>query len=173
MTQDINAILSEIEVGTAEINRIKKEMVEKLRPKMKDIFLPFLEKWKDKVTTITWTQYTPYFNDGEPCEFSVNTLYAHIIDEDISYYDGTFPINDWYFKERGTDKESDYQKKFWDNLLKLFIDESEAKDCNDDFEKLQKTFSQINEDLLLEVFGDHARIIVTLAGIETEEFDHD
>ena len=24
------------------------------------------------VTTIRWTQFTPYFNDGEPCVFSVN-----------------------------------------------------------------------------------------------------
>jgi len=24
------------------------------------------------IQTISWTQYTPYFNDGEPCEFSVH-----------------------------------------------------------------------------------------------------
>lgn len=26
-----------------------------------------------KLTGFRWTQYTPYFNDGEACEFSVNT----------------------------------------------------------------------------------------------------
>jgi len=25
------------------------------------------------IDSISWNQYTPYFNDGDPCEFSVNT----------------------------------------------------------------------------------------------------
>ena len=29
-----------------------------------------------EIAALRWRQYTPYFNDGEPCTFSVNDLYA-------------------------------------------------------------------------------------------------
>lgn len=31
------------------------------------------------IQTISWTQYTPYFNDGEPCEFSVHDCAGSIL----------------------------------------------------------------------------------------------
>ena len=37
------------------------------------------------IKTIGWTQYTPYFNDGDTCHFSVHT--DNIIINDISLYD--------------------------------------------------------------------------------------
>lgn len=40
---------------------------------------------------VTWTQYTPYFNDGEPCTFYSNHSYAGIFGSrdvlDESYYE--------------------------------------------------------------------------------------
>lgn len=40
-----------------------------------------------ELKTISWTQYTPYFNDGDPCTFRANTEYPDINDEDIPYAD--------------------------------------------------------------------------------------
>ena len=46
----------------------------------KEIFLknPKLEK-------VSWSQYTPYFNDGEECTFSSNHEYADIEGEGLEY----------------------------------------------------------------------------------------
>lgn len=40
----------------------------------------------DKVNSIRWTQYTPGFNDGDPCEFSMGSTYASL-DRDHDWSD--------------------------------------------------------------------------------------
>jgi hypothetical protein len=56
----------------AELDRLKKEYSktasEVLEEGFKDIFAKYPE-----VETISWTQYTPYFNDGDVCEFGINS----------------------------------------------------------------------------------------------------
>lgn len=39
------------------------------------------------IEKIRWTQYTPYFNDGEPCEFSVGDRQFKIGDDWLDAYD--------------------------------------------------------------------------------------
>lgn len=36
-------------------------------------FKPLFEKYPE-VETVSWTQYTPYFNDGDTCEFGVHEI---------------------------------------------------------------------------------------------------
>ena len=36
----------------------------------------YFERYGHIIEAISWTQYTPYFNDGESCEFSVHEAYA-------------------------------------------------------------------------------------------------
>ena len=38
----------------------------------KEAFEEIFEKYP-AIETVSWTQYTPHFNDGDTCEFSVNT----------------------------------------------------------------------------------------------------
>ena len=60
-----------------EIKKLKKEMVEasnKIFTELtKEIFVEH-----PKVKSFGWTQYTPYFNDGDTCYFSVHTDYIYI-----------------------------------------------------------------------------------------------
>lgn len=44
---------------------------------VKDIFVGF-----PNIESFSWTQYTPYFNDGDECNFTVNTYGIKINDED-------------------------------------------------------------------------------------------
>ncbi len=37
---------------------------------------------------IAWAQYTPYFNDGDPCVFSTGEITCHTIADMASYEDG-------------------------------------------------------------------------------------
>jgi hypothetical protein len=47
------------------------------------------------VERVYWTQYTPYFNDGDTCYFSVNELCFSVFgDEDASEYEGTYFYNE-------------------------------------------------------------------------------
>lgn len=73
----------------SRINALKEEMQENSKVLMKEAFREFLEKY-DNVDNIFWTQYTPYFNDGEACEFSVNDVYLVLKgDEDACEYEGS------------------------------------------------------------------------------------
>lgn len=42
--------------------------------KLKEFFVKFWEE-NPAIKAVTWNQYAPYFNDGDPCEFSVNDPY--------------------------------------------------------------------------------------------------
>lgn len=73
----------------SRINALKAEMQENSKVLMKEAFREFLEKY-DVVDNIFWTQYTPYFNDGESCEFSVGDVYLVLKDdEDACDYEGS------------------------------------------------------------------------------------
>jgi hypothetical protein len=42
---------------------------------IKQLFKDFFERYAEIVHYVFWTQYTPYYNDGEACEFRVNDVY--------------------------------------------------------------------------------------------------
>jgi hypothetical protein len=67
-----------------QINELNKQMREKSKDLMKEAFREFFAKYDEIVKNVYWTQYTPYFNDGEVCEFSVNDAFILLkgIDED-------------------------------------------------------------------------------------------
>lgn len=41
---------------------------------IEELYPYFTKAFEQGVTAVTWHQYTPYFNDGEPCEFSVGDV---------------------------------------------------------------------------------------------------
>lgn len=80
---------------TTEFNRKRKEMMDALKPQFHDLFIEFFEK-NPTVGAISWTQYTPYFNDGESCEFSRHEFQAHSLDAikgDFDAYNGDMNPN--------------------------------------------------------------------------------
>jgi hypothetical protein len=73
----------------SRINALKEEMQENSKVLMKEAFREFFEKY-DVVDNVFWTQYTPYFNDGESCEFSVGDVYLVLKDdEEACEYEGS------------------------------------------------------------------------------------
>lgn len=71
--------MTETIAGFNDLMAEKASLEEKIRDKGKDLFhertKEIFEKHGDIVDTFGWAQYTPYFNDGEPCEFSVYDLF--------------------------------------------------------------------------------------------------
>lgn len=98
-----------------------------------------------------WAQYTPYFNDGDPCYFSAHT------DEP-----GIFVLD-----EAGEEVEVDiYEKPYRPN---------------DDFEKFQAELvdrvsdflQEFDKDDLEAAFGEGKVIVLRDGTIDTEEYSHD
>lgn len=61
-----------------------------------------------EVTGIAWTQYTPYFNDGEPCVFSVGEPYFCFSGVELSEED-----EDTYFDYSWMEDDFEENKRAW------------------------------------------------------------
>ncbi|GAA0641570.1 hypothetical protein GCM10009548_02250 [Streptomyces malaysiensis subsp. malaysiensis] len=149
---------------TEGATRVDQKPIEELRPIMQAVL--------DDPTIIEfgWRQYTPYFNDGDPCEFSAYGLWVRTdADEgdDIDEYDlevdshrtlGKVP---WVYSEEARK----YERGTYEGPDEARYDRCQALDG-----AIQ---GGAFEHVLLEAFGDHASITVRREGIEVDFYAHD
>ncbi len=88
----------------SKIDSLNKEMQEESRNLLNGLFKDFLSKYDGTIKNVCWTQYTPYFSDGEPCEFSVYDLDVNFYKDSDDDEDGNIIYSD------------DSQKKYYDLL---------------------------------------------------------
>jgi hypothetical protein len=62
-----------------EVEKMKEALKSKFEGELQGIFTSVFEKYPN-ISSLKWTQFTPYWNDGEPCEFSVAGIV--IVDQD-------------------------------------------------------------------------------------------
>ena len=65
-----------------ELNRMSEEIREKAKRDLPGIISNIVPA-NPRVKAIAWRQYAPYFNDGEPCEFSVNDPVLVLDDQEV------------------------------------------------------------------------------------------
>ncbi len=107
------------------------------------------------VKAIRWTQYTPYFNDGEPCEFDVSELEVKLSKK-------------WRNED---DDDDDHFQDSW--TLKYYADREGRKLPEGLLDALNKWESAHFEAVARKNFGDHAQITTSGDGFEVEFYDHD
>jgi hypothetical protein len=78
-------ILEQIKAKLEEFEARKNALIEELRNDFPAILRPLFES-NPVVESISWTQYTPYFNDGDECTFGVN-MELDINEKSIYDYD--------------------------------------------------------------------------------------
>ena len=129
------------------------DKMEILRVEMKQtgrkLFSEASQNLFDKYPTLesfSWTQYTPYFNDGDVCEFGVNADYPHIklstgFDEDVSAWSDLKP-------------DSPEQEKIAMDVRELV--------------------GGMDEDIMKQMFGDHVQVVVNRNGtVAVDECEHE
>lgn len=141
-----------IVAALSELSGKRKQIEEAAREQAKAILAPGLKAFMDAhpdVKAIGWTQCTPYFNDGDPCEFSVHELHASATDERDEEIGG----DGWAYLYGK--REEPFSEQSWADLIEL-----------------RKALSG-SEPELKSAFGDHVRVIVTPTGVDIEEYEHD
>lgn len=109
---DYEALKKNFDDLNASIASAKKEMSEKskgfIEAGAKNLFdkYPFLH-------CVHWTQYTPYFNDGEACEFHVHEVCYTFEGDDVDNYDSSALY---------TQEDLDSAKKDYKNIEKFLAD---------------------------------------------------
>ncbi len=131
----------------AQMDILRKEAAAMVKPLLSEFI-----KSNPQVTSVKWTQYTPYFNDGESCVFRVG--------EPEFYFDGM-----------DTDDEGHSSWSLGNDQYGPTAEQASPatrKACKGLADALAKI-----EDALEELFGDHVQVIVTADGVEVDEYDHD
>jgi hypothetical protein len=157
--------LKELKEKQSKISDIKKEVVDLSSSIFEDFYKYIFEKYP-KLESFGWSQYTPYFNDGDTCIFSVNTDYISINDECVDDADWSSKVNiiSW-----GT----------WNRELRVY--EGKVEEPNPKYDnELSSASSEISNflggfdnDFYLAKFGDHAEITVTKNGVDISDYEHD
>jgi len=115
------------------------------------------------VNSIVWTQYTPYFNDGDTCEFSVGcATFTNSDGNDIRW-------GEYQGEEKGiwTYGDDCYNGDEGDAAIPPEVN---TKLC-DSFDQMIQ--SNEMEDVMMAMFGDHVKVIATREGFDVEDHDHD
>lgn len=162
---DIKDITAELENMDIEMNKVRKSYQERAKAIFKDVFRQFFDA-NPEVTAFGWRQYTPYFNDGDTCEFSSEASdgYGWVTN-------APDPENVRWGEYQGEDDE----EAIWidDNNYGSHNDHLIPKSVQDSVGALRYALSRISYDVYLGMFGDHVQIIATRDGFDTLEYDHD
>jgi hypothetical protein len=125
----------------------RKQLQESATPTIKALFTAFFEEMTT-INRVAWTQYTPYFNDGSECVFSVHEPHFELVDEPMDDDDSFYDWHDYY--------------SFRDKQPALYAATGALYDA-----------MQAMEDEFRLAFGDHARVIADRNGFNVEREHHD
>lgn len=131
----------------------KKKMADEGKKTIKNSLKEFFSAFPC-IESIQWTQYTPYFNDGDACEFGVNNVQIKFVDGFVNTGESEGHIDPEYELD-----ELEIDGKLKNQLMKA----TSALDDN---------FDDMSE-ILKEAFGDHVEITVTKNEVTVESYDHE
>lgn len=147
----------------------KQEFANKAKEALEPIFTEFLEK-NPKVRGIVWIQYTPYFNDGDPCEFGVNEPSFYLYDSDQDTNDFDYDDDDLGRGYSARHKKWNYETKEFAPDYTLDTLGVSSANCF----QLTKLINNPNmEEVFQAAYGDGSKITVTRDGVKVTEWQHD
>lgn len=186
-------ITNKIAEQNAKLEELKKAHMKELQCDFNEIIKLFFDECPG-IQAVIWSQYTPYFNDGDECVFRVNEpcfITKNFNEEDL--------LNPYEYEEEddfGTLKIPSYVGTWDDEIArdKAEIAKPNASDwakeyypkCIAALEQMKidfpgydvkiKAFAELldqNEDMLKEVYGDHVSVYLTPTEVIVEEYIHD
>lgn len=159
-----------------KMRNLKSQMAKETKTALKEAFKDFFKE-HPVVESVIWDQYTPYFNDGDTCTFSVYDFWLKFkktpaqlkAEAEKCFADDPSTSlkeweeylaseeaaeEDWYDKEYGGSKSSKEEKAAIKAINKIYRD-------------------IVDEDVFLDMFGDHVSVTATSAGFKVKECQHD
>jgi hypothetical protein len=131
-----------------EYDAFKAQFTEKATNALRAAFAKFFEN-NPQIQQIGWTQYTPYFNDGDECIFGVN---------DMSFI---------------TDSVEDQELAENEDVGKWHQPWQDHHPFAAPFLEFTKQMGRLPDEVYQSAFGDHVQVIATRDGFEVDEYEHD
>lgn len=143
----------------------KRQFQTKSQSLFKEIVKEFFTK-NTAITAIRWTQYKPYWNDGDTCEFRVNPpLFTNCPLDKLEYCI-------WDEEAFEDDFEDELFETLWiesENYLKN--KENVNHSALENFNRL--ITGTVFEDVMFDMFGEHSEVIVTKDGFNVLNYEHE
>lgn len=162
----------------ADLEKVQKELDDQrkaLAKKAKDtgadaLKLAFKGFFKafPQVERIYWTQYTPHFNDGDPCEFRVHEPYFILANGPIK---AAGKAEDYASGKYEPEEKREHDA--WS--LRYNLEQGKpgfTKELADAASQVSSKLQSMS-DVLEAAFDDHAKVTVTPEEIKVEEYEHD
>lgn len=148
----MNQTLNEI---SAEFEKVKTELRTKAEAAINVAFKECFDNHPE-LTCISFTAFTPYFNDGEPCEYGVHSFHV----SNAKDIDSVSP-----YGELDGDDSEEFIKSSWNDKENVYADVWAIE---------KFAGSNLGEELFEHAFGDGVFVRVTRDGdIIIGEHDHD
>lgn len=150
---------------------LEDEMRNEGKSALMESFREFFSEFTE-VSELRWCQYTPYFNDGDTCEFSVGDIVFFLDPESKNLEPDTATCVTEKVREEGEDRDDDYREGdgyVFPNSRKRTPREDSLVNAVRD---INKTASKL-EKLFLLAFGDHVKVKANRDRVEVEDYDHD
>lgn len=159
----------------AEQQALRAKFQTEAQAMFKDTMKEFFDK-NPGITALKWTQYTPYFNDGDTCEFRVNDVYftnapADELDNISAWgeYEGEddsvwVTHNIVYVLNSG-------RKYYEDEVAKILAAGGVDVDSCNLIDKMIQSSEM--EEIMKEMFGDHVAVTATRDGFDVNDYEHD
>jgi hypothetical protein len=179
--------IDELKTKISEANERIKELKKQVQKELQSEFNGALTELFDAypfVKSLSFTAYTPYFNDGDTCEYNVHHDYCQFngYDEDRDDREGEgvdvlkLARETIYVEEPNPDY--DPSKGGWGTRSSKT---RWVKKPNSDFNPLYKeavdafrsALAVVDDANWKDMVGDHVRVMITREGIETNEYNHD
>lgn len=163
-SMDKQKLLDEINEHKDQMKRAESMLTASCKRFFSEISKRLFEENND-LQSFSWTQYTPYFNDGDTCEFSAHTSspYVNGLDEYIESDGSVDDVEREEYYSYKNPANSDYTKVF---TLK-------GKRHQELLDQVKEFLGVFDEEVLHDMFGDHAKIFVTRKGVDIVEYEHD
>jgi len=172
-----------------EMDKLRDQMVKESKKTFKTGIKELFNQYPD-LKSFAWTQYTPYFNDGDECTFGAYTDSVYINGDTESVYPCELEtlLDHANNKEKTIKKllkeiedskndkyESSWRKEYNEAKIKEIeeADPDEIKDQAKMVRDIVDFLQLIDSDTLRDMFGDHVMVTVSRDGIETTEYEHD
>ena len=155
-----------------DLRKKRQELAEEITTKAKTLFKEavgtlFVEF--PNLVSFGWTQYTPYFNDGDECTFGsghsnpfIKFTTSKNTDPDELGYEDEFSDYHYY----------DYSKDFKQKTLKPTLTIAQLAEVTTG-KSVVEFLTNFDDDDMLNMFGDHQKVIVTSNKVESEDYEHD
>lgn len=150
-----------------------KEAQAKLSEAFKTEIVEFIKGFHE-IEAVRWEQYTPYFNDGEPCEFSVHEPRIKPSEETLNQAkEGSDRVcEDGGDYGDGFLSQWDLDYTYDDNRKKQFSNPAQTK-LSEIINEVTAFISNVPDDIMLAAYGDHQRVTATKESVVVDPYDHE